>query len=268
MASERLGEPFIVENRPGGGGNIGTEVIVKASPDGHMLLLVVPNNAFNATLYEKLNYNFIRDIAPVSPILDTPESMMVHPSVPARTVLELIAYAKGNPGKLNMASPGNGTGPHLSGELFKMMTGVDMVHVPYRGGVPAMTDLIGGQVQVLFIAPAVAIEHIEAVKDARAGGHYATRSDALPDVPTVAEFVPGYASGGCFGIGARRRPRKRSLSSSTRKSTRPLLIPRDELGLPIWAAMGLRIAARLGKAYCRRDDKWAKVIRAASIRLE
>jgi tripartite-type tricarboxylate transporter receptor subunit TctC len=267
--SERLGQPFIVENRPGGGGNIGTEVIVKASPDGHMLLLVVPNNAFNATLYEKLNYNFIRDIAPVSPILDTPEVMMVHPSVPARTVLELIAYAKSNPGKLNMASPGNGTGPHLSGELFKMMTGIDMVHVPYRGGVPAMTDLIGGQVQVLFIAPAVAIEHIRAGKVHALAVTTASRSDVLPDVPPVAEFVPGYASGGWFGIGAPKETPPEIVEQLNKEINAALADPKIRARIANMGSNGFAGSPLdFGRHIAAETDKWAKVIRAAGIRPE
>jgi tripartite-type tricarboxylate transporter receptor subunit TctC len=189
--SERLGQPFIIENRPGGGGNVGTEVVVRASPDGYTLLMVGQSNAINATLYEKLNFNFIRDIAPVAGIMAVPIVLVVNPSVPAKTVPELIAYAKANPRKLNMASPGNGTPNHVSGELFKMMTGVDMVHVPYRSGGPALTDLLGGQVQVMFPATVSSIEYIRDGRVRALAVTTATRSDALPDVPTVGEFVPG-----------------------------------------------------------------------------
>jgi tripartite-type tricarboxylate transporter receptor subunit TctC len=267
--SDRFGQPFIIENRPGGGGNIGTELVVKAPPDGHTLLLVVPNNAFNATLYEKLNFNFIRDIAPVSSILDTPEVMMVHPSIPARTVLELIAYAKANPGKLNMASPGNGTGPHLSGELFKMMTAVDMVHVPYRGGVPAMTDLIGGQVQVLFIAPVVAIEHIRAGKVHALAVTAATRSDVLPDVPSVAEFVPGYASGGWFGIGAPKETPPEIVEQLNKEINAALADHKIRTRIANMGSNGLAGSPLdFGRHIAAETDKWAKVIRAAGIRPE
>ena len=190
--SERLGQPFVIENRPGAGGNIGTEAVVRAPPDGYTLLLVATANAINATLYEKLNFNFIRDIAPVASIVRSPYVMVVNPSVPAKTVPEFIAYAKANPGKINMASAGNGAAPHVAGELFKMMTGVNMVHVPYRGAAPALTDLIGGQVQVMFDTMSSSIEHIRAGKLRALAVTTATRSEALPDMPTVGEFVPGY----------------------------------------------------------------------------
>ena len=200
--SERLGQPFVIENRPGAGGNIATETVIRSAPDGYTLLLVVTSNATNATLYDKLNFDFIRDIAPVASFFQTPSVMVVHPSVPAKTIPEFIAYAKANPGKLNMASPGNGTEPHLSGELFKMMAGVDMVHVPYRGGAEVMTDLIAGHVQVSFIAPTLANEHIKAGKLHALAITSETRSHVLPDMPTVAEFVPGYESRIWNGIGA------------------------------------------------------------------
>ena len=200
--SERLGQQFVIENRPGAGGNIGTEAVVRAPADGYTLLLVGTANAINATLYDKLNFNFIRDIAPVAGVIRAPNVMVVNPSVPAKTVPEFIAYAKANPGKINMASAGNGTAGHMAGELFKMMTGVDMVHVPYRGAAPALTDLLGGQVQVMFDTMPSSIEHIRAGKLRALAVTTATRSEALPDVPTVAEFVPGYEASGWFGVGA------------------------------------------------------------------
>jgi tripartite-type tricarboxylate transporter receptor subunit TctC len=202
--SERLGQPFVIENRPGGGSNIGTEVVVKAPPDGYTLLLVGPPNATNATLFEKLNYNFIRDIAPVASISREPSVIVINPSVPAKTVPEFIAYAKANQGKVNMASSGNGSGPHVAGELFKMMTGVNMVHVPYRGGAPAVTDLLGGQVQVMFIAMSASLAHIKAGKLRALAVTTAMRSDVLADIPTVGEFVPGYEASVWFGVGAPR----------------------------------------------------------------
>jgi tripartite-type tricarboxylate transporter receptor subunit TctC len=200
--SERLGQQFIIENRPGAGSNIGTEAVVRAPPDGHTLILVTAANAVNTTLYEKLNFNFIRDIAPVASIARVPLVMEVNPSVPATTVLEFIAYAKANPGKLNMASSGNGAAPHVAGELFKTMTGVDMVHVPYRGGAPAITDLLGGQVQMMFSSTADSIEYVRAGKLRALAVTTATRSQALPELPTVSEFVPGYEASAFFGVGA------------------------------------------------------------------
>jgi tripartite-type tricarboxylate transporter receptor subunit TctC len=198
--SERLGQPFIIDNRPGGGTNIATEAVVRAPADGYTLLMVSTTQAINATLYNKLNFHFIRDITPVAGLIRFPSVIVVNPSVPAKTVPELIAYAKASPGKISMASAGIGSGPHVAGELFKMMTGVDMVHVPYRGGGPALTDLLGGQVQV-FSPTVSSIEYI------RAGGlralavTTATRSDALPDIPTVAEFLPGYEGSFWYGVG-------------------------------------------------------------------
>jgi tripartite-type tricarboxylate transporter receptor subunit TctC len=202
--SERLGQPFIIENRPGAGGNIGTEAVVRAPPDGYTLWFVFAGNAINATLYEKLNFNFIRDIAPVAGIVRGTLVMEVNPSFPAKTVPEFIAYAKANPGKINMASGGNGTPPHVAGELFKMMAGVDMVHVPYRGAGPALTDLLGGQVQVTFDAIISSIEHIRAGKLRPLAVTTSTRSEVLPDVPTVSDFVPGYEASNWFGLGAPR----------------------------------------------------------------
>jgi tripartite-type tricarboxylate transporter receptor subunit TctC len=267
--SERLGQQFVVENRPGGGTNIGTETVVRAPPDGYTLLLVSPSNASNATLYDKLNFNFIRDIAPVAGISREPGVMVLNPSVPAKTVPEFIAYAKANPGKINMASSGNGTGTHLSGELFKMMTGINMVHVPYRGGAPAVTDLLGGQVQVMFATPVTSIEYIRAGKLRALAVTTATRSEALPDIPTVGEFVPGYEASTWFGIGAP-------------KNTPPEVI--DKLNREINAAladskMKARFAdlgseplagspAGFGKLIAAETEKWGKVIRAANIKLE
>src|SRR5216684_474570 len=202
--SARLGQPFIIENRPGAGSNIAAEAVVNAPADGYTLLLVSSVNAINATLYDKLNFNFIRDIAPVASIARQPQIMLVNPSFPAKTVPEFIAYAKANPGKISMASAGNGTGPHLSGELFKMMAGVDMVHVPYRGGAPALTDLIGGQVQVMFIGPIEVVEHIKTGRLRALAVSTARRLDVLPDLPMVGDFVPGYESSTWFGVGAPR----------------------------------------------------------------
>ena len=194
--SERLGQQFIIENRPGAGGNIGAEAVVRAPADGYTLLMAGTPNAINATLYEKLNFNFIRDIAPVAGIMRFPLVMDVNPSVPAKTVPEFIAYAKANPGKLNMGSGGVGSPQHVAGELFKMMTGVNLVHVPYRGGAPAVSDLLGGQVQVIFDALPESIEYIRTGKLRALAVTTATRSAVLPDVPTISEFVAGYEAAG------------------------------------------------------------------------
>src|SRR5262245_30868021 len=200
--AERLGQPFVVENRPGAGGNIGTEVVVRAPPDGHTLVMIAPSSTINVTLYDKLNFNFVRDIAPVATITRQAQVMVVNPSVPAKTVSEFIAYAKANPGKVNMASAGIGSTPHIVGELFKLMAGVNIVHVPYRGGAPAITDLIAGQVQVMFIPPLGLIEFIRAGKLRALAVTTATRSEALRDVPTVGDFVPGFEATAWFGVGA------------------------------------------------------------------
>ncbi|HKD26856.1 MAG TPA: tripartite tricarboxylate transporter substrate binding protein, partial [Xanthobacteraceae bacterium] len=200
--SERLGQPFIIENRPGAATNIATEAVVRAAADGYTLLLVHSSNAMNATLYEKLNFNFIRDIAPVASIIVVPNVMLVHPSVPAKTVAEFIAYAKANPGKINFASGGIGGPSHLAGELFKAMAGVNLVHVPYRGGGPAVNDLLGGQVQVYFASTPVSIEYIKAGRLRALAVTSTKRSEALPDIPTVAEFVPDYEASLWYGIGA------------------------------------------------------------------
>ncbi len=200
--SERLGQQFIIENRPGAGSNTATEAVVKAHPDGHVLLLGGVTNVINATLYEKLNYNFLRDIQPVAGLIVLTNVMVVNPSLPARTVPEFIAYAKANPGKINMASLGNGTVPHVAGELFKMMAGIDMVHVPYRGAPPAMTDLLGGQVQIYFATTTISIEHVRTCKLRALAVTTAKRSEALPDIPTVGDFLPGFEAGVWFGVGA------------------------------------------------------------------
>ena len=203
--SERLGQPVVIENRPGAATNIATETVVRAPPDGYTLLFVSTSSAINATLYEKLNFNFIRDIVPVAGIIRIPNVMVVNPSIPAKTIPEFIAYAKSNTGKVNMASPGVGTSIHLSGELFKLMTGIDMVHVPYKGSAPALTDLLGGQVQVMFGTMPSLIEYIRTGKLRALAVTAATRSQALPEVPIVGEFVPGYEVSTWYGAGAPTR---------------------------------------------------------------
>jgi tripartite-type tricarboxylate transporter receptor subunit TctC len=224
--SERLGQSFIVESRPGAGSNIGTEAVIRSPPDGYTILLVAPANTINATLYGKLNYNFLRDIAPVAGIIRFPNVMEVNPSVPAKTVPEFITYAKSNPGKINFASSGNGSTIHMSGELFKMMTGVDIVHVPYRGSAQALTDMLGGQVQVMFDNVPTSLEHIRSGKLRPLAVTTSLRSAVLPDVPAVADFVPGYESSARGTELARLRVRpQRSSTRSIVRSMPALQIP-------------------------------------------
>jgi tripartite-type tricarboxylate transporter receptor subunit TctC len=267
--SERLGQPFIIENRPGAGGNVGTEAVVRSPADGYTLLLVQTPNAINATLYDKLNYNFIRDIAPVSSISLEPEVVVVNPSVPAKTVPEFIAYAKANPSQLNFASAGNGVAGHLAGELFKMMTGISMVHVPYRGGAPAVTDLLGGQVQVMFLVISASIEHIKAGKLRPLAVTSAARSEALPDVPTVGEFVPGYESSVWFCVGAPKNTPAEIVNKLNKEINTGLADPAikarlDRLGITVFAGS----PAGFGKFIAEETEKWGKVIRTANIKPE
>ena len=268
--AERFGQPFVIDNRPGAGGNIGTEAVVKALPDGYTLLLAAVSDTINASLYEKLNFNFIRDIAPITNLVRQPQVMVVNPSVPAKTVPEFIAYAKANPGKINMASAGNGTGPHVAGELFKLMAGVDMVHVPYRGGGgAAMIDLLGGQVQVLFISPVVSVEHIKAGKLRALGVTTATRSEALPDIPTVGEFVPGYEVSAWFGIGAPKKTPAEIVDKLNRETNVALADPRIKARLADLGAMPSGGSpADFGKLIAEETEKWGKVIQTANIKPE
>jgi tripartite-type tricarboxylate transporter receptor subunit TctC len=265
--SDQLGQPFIIENRPGAGTNIATEAVVNAAPDGYTLLFVAPSAAINATLYEKLNFNFIRDLAPIAGIMRIPNVMVVNPSVPAHTVPEFIAYAKANPGKVNVASPGVGTSVHLSGELFKMMTGVDMVHVAYKGSAPSLTDLIGGQVQVSFATMPASIEFIRAGKLRALAVTTATRSPALPEVPTVGEFVPGYEVSTWYGICARMGTPAEVIDKINKEINAGLADPTMKARLADLG--GVTIAGSpgdFGKLIADETEKWGKVIRGANIK--
>jgi len=260
--SERLGQPFVIDNRPGASSNIGTEVVVKAFPDGYTLLLVSTVGAINATLYEKLNFNFIRDIAPIATIIRQPQVMLVNPSFPAKTVPEFIAYAKANPGKINMASPGSGTTPHVAGELFKMMAGIDMVHVPYRGGAPALTDLLGGQVQVTFIGSVASIDYIRTGKLRPLAVTTSKRLEVLPDIPTVADFVPGYEASSWFGVGAPRSTPAEIIDKLNREINAALVDPKMKARLADLGGMVFAGSpAAFGKLVAAETEKWAKVIR-------
>ena len=267
--SERLGTSIIVDNRPGAGGNIGTETVVRAPPDGYTLLLVAAANAINATLYEKLNFNFIRDIAPVATIAGAPNVMVVHPSVPARTVPEFIAYAKANPGKLNMASAGNGTTSHVAGELFKMMAGVDMVHVPYRGGGPALTDLLGGQVQVYFGPMPPSIEHIRSGKLRALAVTSARRSQALPDIVAMSDFVPGYEASQWYGIGVPKNTPSEIIDKLNKEIDAGLADPNMKARLADFGGTPLvGSAADFGKLIADETEKWGKVVKFAGMKPE
>ena len=266
--SERLGQPFVIENRSGGGGNIGTEAVVRAPPDGYTLLMVGSDTgATNATLYDKLNFNFIRDIAPVAGIIVVPLIIVVNPAVPAKTVPEFIAYAKANPRNVNMASNGNGGLLHLAGELFKMMTGVDLVHVPYRGAQPALTDVISGQVQVMFVASTV--EYIKTGKVRALAVTTPTRSEVLPDVPPLSEFVPGYDAAAWIGVSAPKKTPPEIIDKLNKEVNAALADPKLKLQL---ADLGSSVAGGSAADYGRRleeeAEKWGKVIRAANINAE
>jgi tripartite-type tricarboxylate transporter receptor subunit TctC len=264
---EWLGQPFIIENRPGAGSSIATEAVVRAPADGHTLLLVSTAHAVNATLFDKLNYNFVRDIAPVAGIVRVPNIMEVHPSVPAKTFPEFIAYAKANPGKLSMASAGNGSIPHVAGELFKMMAGVDMVHVPYRGGAPALTDLLGGQVQVLF-HDLSSIDHIRAGRLRALAVTSATRLEALPDVPTVGEFVPNYEANAWFGIGSPKGTPAEIIDRLNKQINTSFADPKTKARLADLGTVLSGSPADFGKLIAEETEKWGKVVRAGNIKAE
>jgi tripartite-type tricarboxylate transporter receptor subunit TctC len=267
--SERLGQPFIIESRPGAATNFATEAVVRAAADGYTLLLVHSSNAMNATLYEKLNFNFIRDIAPVASIIVVPNVMLVHPSVPAKTVAEFIAYAKASPGKINFASGGIGGPSHLAGELFKAMAGVNLVHVPYRGGGPAVNDLLGGQVQVYFASTPASIEYIKAGTLRALAVASATRSEMLPDIPTVGEFVPGYEAPTWYGLGAPKNTPAEIVDKLNNEINAGLADPKLRVRLAdLGGTVMMGSPADFGKLIADDTEKWAKVIRSANIKPE
>jgi tripartite-type tricarboxylate transporter receptor subunit TctC len=267
--SERLGQSFIVEDRPGAGSNLATEMVVRAAPDGYTLLLSSSSNSWNATLYDKLNFDFIRDMAPVAPVTHSLNVMEVHPSVPAKTVPEFIAYAKANPGKINMASAGQGSSPHLYGELFKIMTGIDLITVQYRGGGPALPDLLSGQCQVMFDSIVSSIEHIRAGRLRALAVTSANRASVLPEIPAVAEFVPGYEGTGWQGISAPKNTPAEIIEKINQAVNAALATPAFKARLTDLGAEPFASSpAEFGRFNAEYTEKWAKVIRAANIRAE
>jgi tripartite-type tricarboxylate transporter receptor subunit TctC len=268
--SERLGQPFVIEMRPGAGGNVGTEAVVNASPDGYTLLMVnSAPSAINATLYDKLSFNFLRDMAPVGGMVRTPLILLVTPAFSPKTVPELIAYAKANPGKVDMASAGNGTPPHVAGELFKMMAGLDIVHVPYRGGGPALVDLLGGQVQMFFGVLASSIEYVRAGKLRPLAVTTAMRVEALPDVPTLGEFLPGYEASDWYGICAPKGTPAEIIARLNTEINAGLADPRMKARLAdLGSIMLAGSPAEFGKLIVDETEKWGKVVRAAHMKPE
>ena len=267
--SERLAQPFVIENRPGAGTNIGTESVVRAPADGYMLLLVGPANTINATLYDKLNFNFIRDIAPVAGISRERLVLVVNPSSPIKTIRELIARAAGHPGTLNMASSGNGTGPHVAGELFKMMAHINIVHVPYRSGAPALTDLLGGQVDLMFATMPAAIEHVRSGRLRALAVTTATRSLLLPDIPTVGEFLPGYEASSFFGVGGPRNTPADIVEKLNSEINAALVDPKIKAqferadSLPLGGS-----SSDFARLIASETEKWGKVVKFAGMRAE
>jgi tripartite-type tricarboxylate transporter receptor subunit TctC len=267
--SERLGHQFVIENRPGAGTNIATEVVVRAPADGYTLLLVSTPAAINATLYEKLTFNVIRDIAPVASVSRVPNVMVVHPSLPAKTVPEFIAYAKANPGKLSVASPGNGSPGHVAGELFKMMTGVNLLHVPYRGLSPALTDLLGGQVQMLFGTTVGTIEYIRAGALRPLAVTTTTRWEGLPDIPTLSDFVPGFEASSWYGVGAPRNTPTAIITKLNKEINSALADPIMKTRLADLGGTVLTGSpADFGRLIAEETEKWAKVVKFSGARAE
>src|ERR1700730_5334776 len=267
--TDRFGQPFVIENRPGAGSTIGIEAVVNAPPDGYTLAVVSTSAAVSALFYQHLNFNLIRDIVPVSGIVRVPLVMVVHPSVPATTVPEFIAYAKANPGKIVMASVGNGTTPHMAGELFKMMAGVDLLHVPYRGAAPALTDLLGGRAQVMFEAVASLVEHVRGGKLRALAVASATRSHVLPNLPTVGDFLPGYEASVWFGIGAPRQASTAIVERLNQEINAGLADPALNARLEQLGGTALTgTSAEFGKLFVGDTEKWGKVVRAAKIKAD
>ena len=267
--SERLGQPFVIENRPGAGSTIAIEAVVNSQPDGYTLLVVSTSAAVSATFYPNLSFNLIRDIAPVAGIVRMPLVMVVNPSVPAQTVPEFIAYAKTNPGTINMASVGNGTTPHMAGELFKMMADVDMLHVPYRGAAPALTDLLGGRAQVMFEGVLSLTEHIRTGRLRPLAVTTAVRSLVLADVPTVGEFLPGYEASVWFGVGAPKATSAEIVDKLNKEINAGLADPKLRARLGELGGTALAVSpAEFGQLFAEDTDKWGKVVRAANIKLE
>jgi tripartite-type tricarboxylate transporter receptor subunit TctC len=261
--SERLGQPVVVESRPGAATNLATEAVVRASPDGYTLLLVAPANAINATLYDnKLSFDSLRDLVPVAGIIRFPNVVVVNPSLPIKTIPELIAYAKANPGKLNMASSGNGSTIHMSGELFKMLTGINMVHVPYRGGAPALTDLMGGQVQVMFDNVPTSAEHIKAGKLRGLAVTSTARSEVLPDLPTVADFLPGYEASAWYGLAAPKGTPDEVIVKVNKAMNEILADPKSQARFKeLGASLLPGSPADFGKLLAEETEKWGKVVK-------
>jgi tripartite-type tricarboxylate transporter receptor subunit TctC len=267
--SGRLNQSFVIENRPGAGGNIATEYVAKSPSDGYTLLVIAPSHAIDATLYPNLNFNFMRDIAPVAGIVRQGYIMVVNPTVPAKTVSEFISYARANPGKINYGSAGTGTMPHLAGELFKMMAGVDLVHIPYRGGASALPDLIGGQLQVMFLTPTMTLEYIKAGKLRGLATTVATHSEGLPDIPMLADFVPGYEVSTWFGIGAPKNTPAEVIAKLNMEINAALVDPKiraqlaDLGGTPLTGS-----AADFAKLIADETERWASVVKFARIKPE
>ena len=267
--SERLGQQFVIENRPGAGSNIGTEAVVRAAPDGYTLGLFGAPSAINATLYDKLNFNFLRDIAPVAPIVRFPNIMVVNPSIPSKTLPEFIAYAKTNPGKINMASPGSGSTPHVTGELFKVMTGTNLVHVPYRSVAAVMTDLLSGQVQLYFGTTASSLEYVRAGKLRALAVTIERRLDALPDIPAVAEFVPGYEASAWFGVGTPRNTPVQIIDKLNKEINAGVADPKMKARLTDLGGIALSGSpSDFGKLIVEETEKWGKVVKLSGAKLD